>query len=282
MEKRSLFYAFLVSLGMILLLLGLCVGVLAASDPQRRVLAVGAVGSWLHSTLVNAGTGLIIVAVVAFMMHRWGISEAGKGSGDAALRNAGIGDVMSNWILERPSNSFYNLVRDAQILQVAGVTLYTTFIGCEWFPKALAERIKDPRKTTQILLLNPDGNELRRREAESAGRRIKDRSKAAVDQVIAGLELAGVGASDNGDHFRSFDHAPTVNFLRFDNLAYAVLLMHGDGGISPALQLTADGLLFERYLRHFANLWADTDRASTPTSRILISAQHASDKASTV
>lgn len=254
--KRKLFYSLLLVIALLLIATAFLLAPVAANglaSPTR----VGA-GTWMNRTLVNIGSGLIILVILALIVRWYLITETNEFRFQDELRLAGITRIRQNWTDERPaSNELFEMFTHAEIVQILCVTFYRSLIGFDWFPIELTKRLKDPGKTTQILLLEPTGNEMQRRETENKGTRLQRRGKMSRDQVRQGL--SGAGVADEKQILRFFDHAPAANIVRFDDRIYVVLLLHGQGGRSPALEATAGGWVFKRYIQHFTDAWRDTE-----------------------
>ena len=239
------------------MLAALLIAIIATSN-NNEVTYIAA-GSWLNNVLINVGSGLIIVVFLAILVNWFHIPNADEIEGQEELSRAGVRRLIDDWLRERPTTmELHDMFKNARDVQLLGVSLHNSLIGFEWFSRELARRLTDDTKSTQILLLDPNGNEIQRREAEGGGRRLKGKALSSRDQIQDGLLKAEF--SDSHAILRFFDHAPTANLLRFDDSAYVVLLMYGRGGQSPALELRSGGWLFEAYMRHFEAMWRDQDR----------------------
>lgn len=263
-DKQRLFYAFLVASALFILVTGLFFGLLAITESQTKSLAFVAIGTWFNNTLINVGAGIVIIVALSLMTRLFHIPDKNDDNPNVA---AGVREICSDWIRDKPSHErFQRLFREADIVQVVGVTLNHTFISSKWFPEILEARIKG-KKTTQFLLLSPEGEELARREKEGSGRRLKKRAEESRDQILDGLKKAGISAPDEQREFlRYYNFAPPANVLRFGDTIYVVLFMYGLGDKSPAFELSRDGWLFDNYADHFRRMWIDAECNSVALS----------------
>jgi hypothetical protein len=227
--------------------------VLAAVGLSEAI--AGQVQEWGSGLLLNAGCGLLTIAVVSLLMRFYQLPEQAYPPLD--FRKSGIRRLVQDWVPSgKPSPELLEeLFTQADTVEVAGVTLFNSFIGADWFAKRLANRIRDPEKTTRLLMLDPDGTEIRRREAERTGRTIKSRAESSRSKIREALAQSGVSDTAHSQFVRHFDYAPSVNWLRFGDTAYVVLLMYGRGGLSPAVELESDGWLFKKFAQQFASMW---------------------------
>jgi len=206
-----------------------------------------ALWSWSVQAATNVGAAVLTVCLISFLDSR----QSGR-----KRVSESVSQILSDWAIERPTPQFKSLMQEARTVQICGVCLYRSLVGHEWFVEALAARVRDPQRKTEILLMDPDCMEIKRREKEGRGRNLVSRTRDAIADVNTALDRAGISGETRDKFFRLYDYSPTVDFLRFDDIAYVVLLVYGRGAESPALQLTnPHSPLFLAYVSHFEGMW---------------------------
>ena len=220
-------------------------------------------GRWLSQAGLEVAGGILVLLIVWLLLAKLGLSDADAASRTPVSGEAGIQAVVENWVMKKPRQEFLREVfSQSDQVEIIGVTLFNTLIGNDWFPEELGRRLKDRGKQTRFLMLDPDGSELKRREAEGQGRVLKERVQQAHERIQEGLEAGGVAKSDYRSHYRLFDHAPMGNWLRFGQMGYLVVLMPRRGGLSPGLELSDEGFLFSECVKQFRSMWDDAGRGA--------------------
>jgi hypothetical protein len=212
---------------------------------------------WISNLLMNVSAGIIIIAIVAGLIRWFNVPEREE---SALAHSLGVLQAYPEWINSCPNGDFFREVFTAATeVGLMGVTLHNTIVHHDWFPRELQRRVS-AKKKTRFLFLDPDGQEISRRENEGSGRELKGRAHKTRDRIHAGLDLAQINENERTNIMRHFDFTPAVNWLRFGDTAYVVLLMYAKGGLSPALKLDSKGLLFKKYQSQFEDTWNAKDQ----------------------
>lgn len=251
-DKRNLYCWLLGIFAALLLVLGLCAGLIVVGQKPgtyARVL------DWASGVTINLGAGVVIVLLTMLAIRAFHIPEKDETGTLLLLQSSGIEHIYQNWIRDKPANDrLYHLFSEARVINIIGVTLSNTLISAEWFAPLLAARIRDPEKTTQILMLDPTGNEVGQTD-HGWTRDVGTRAAMSAAQIDEGFRLAQCAQENHSKFLKLFDYHPSCNYIRFDDTAFVVLLMHGQGGQAPGLQLRASGWLFDVYKSHFELMW---------------------------
>jgi len=171
----------------------------------------------------------------------------------------GVEQVYPKWLRRIPHGRIRSQFVQSDKVEVLGVSLYNSLIHDSHFETDLIKRLKDTTKRTRFLLLQEDGDEINRRNAEprsSEGPSILDRNKSSHIAVKSALQKSRNGHSR--DVLRSFDYSPPVTFMRFDKEAYVVFLSNR-GGYSPAARVRSGSLLYKNYEELFDFIWNRSD-----------------------
>jgi len=252
-DKRRLYFWLLGSVATLVLVTGLCLGMLAVGAKSALL---SQILDWARSIFINLGAGVVVVLLTLLAMRSFHIPEMDETETVAALKVSGIDSLYRNWVRDKPATDFfYNLFKDAREVEVIGVTLNNTLIGTEWFVPLFAARISDPQKTTRFIVLNPNGQEVERREREGVDHGVSKRAAISALHIEEGFRLAQCVDKEKDRFLHFFDYAPPFNYMRFDNIAIVILSMHRKGGQFPGLKLSATGWLFDLYRNHFDSVW---------------------------
>jgi hypothetical protein len=212
---------------------------------------------WISNLLMNVSAGIIIIAIVAGLIRWFNVPEREESAVAHAL---GVWTAYPEWISNCPDGDFFREVFTAATeVELMGVTLHNTIVHHDWFEKELERRLS-AKKKTRFLFLDPNGQEISRREKEGSGRELLERALKTRGIIHRGLDLAQINDNERTNIVRHFDFTPAVNWLRFGDTAYVVLLMYAKGGLSPALKLDSKGLLFQKYQIQFEDIWKAKDQ----------------------
>jgi len=163
-DKRRLYFWLLGSAATLVLVTGLCLGMLAVG---AKPALLSQILDWARNILINLGAGVVVVLLTLLALRSFHIPEMDETEAVASLKISGIDSLYKNWVRDKPATDFfYNLFKDAREVEVIGVTLNNTLIGTEWFVPLFAARIRDPQKITHFIILDPNGQEVERRERE--------------------------------------------------------------------------------------------------------------------
>ena len=167
-DTRRFFWTVLISLGISTLLLAFALGILAASGYTPK--SIMKIQEWGANLLLNFACGLLLIGLVGLLMRWYQVPENSSSEWYDTLHEAGVRRILPDWVQHKPTEEFFREVfSQADTVEIIGVTLTNTLVGFSWFQEELAKRIQAKRKTTRLLFLKPDGDEIRRRESEGRG-----------------------------------------------------------------------------------------------------------------
>ncbi len=173
-----------------------------------------------------------------------------------------VARLFEKWSTDLPDQkALTKQFADAKVVEIYGITFFNALIVSDEFPDILKQRLQDPNKTTRILLMDPNGEEIKRRNANSLpGRDLQAKAKRWHEI----LDPIAREYSSKKFYF-TFDYATTFAMLRFDDIAYVNLQLLTKCGSSPGLEVQENGWLFPHYKAEFERAWMPfVSPASTP------------------
>lgn len=245
---------------------------------QRNVLygltllafAVGATFEWIDGDSLSGAVRNAIIGLSASLLAATLIAAY------VEWTSLGIERYLQEWRDEQPN--LREEFRQAKIVDICAVTFWNSLFGEEWFKEAFRERIvariEGKDQETRILILQPDGIEITRRQKEGRPPEEKpsliERNRLAVGKLCDVLKEEKV--KHTSSFLRYFDYSPGVNWMRVDDKGYLILLAYGKrgvhrGGFSPCLllQKSRSGggpTLFDVYNKNFLGMWEQADPSS--------------------
>jgi hypothetical protein len=206
------------------------------------------------SILENLACGLFLTGCVAFVLKifHFGTPPAPESERNT-LFTSRVARLFEKWSEDIPdSATLSKLFADSKVVEMFGITFYNALIDAEEFPNYLRQRLSDPKKTTRILLLDPAGNEIKRRSAAHPERNILERAKLSheiIAQVAKDFPKKKV--------YFTFDYASTFTMLRFDKVVFVNLQLLAKCASSPGLEVQENGWLFAHYKAEFDHAWQE-------------------------
>jgi hypothetical protein len=207
----------------------------------------------IDSFLVNIVCGIILtvsVYLVLTIFHFRNVPPAD--SEDQVFFNSRVARLFEKWSEDLPDpTSLSKLFAEAKVVEIYGITFFNRLIDTEEFPNNLRKRLEDSKKTTQILLLDPTGSEMKRRIEKSLPERDLAGRARRCHEILEPIAKE----FPEKKFYLTFDNATTFAMLRFDDKAYVNLQLLAKCESSPGLEVLENGWLFPHYTAEFKIAW---------------------------
>ena len=211
---------------------------LAKSDPHEKVF-------YVHLTL-ELSVGFLTFAAISWLIAYY-----------ARLTNPlGIVREFPRWLEDRPKNLIKRQFEECDRVHIIAVTLWRTLFDEPWFEEAFVKRIK-AGKITRILILQPGGREIKRRQAQfrpNDERDLEGKNTKSNKKLVDIIEKSTNAPVEQ--FLKKYDYSPGMNWIRLGDTGYVVLLREL-GGHSPGVAVSKAGLLFDHYEQVFEFMWSD-------------------------
>jgi hypothetical protein len=206
------------------------------------------------SVVEDLACGLFLAGCVAFVIKIFHFENAPAPDLEKnAIFTSRVARLFEKWSEDIPDSATLDkLLIESNVVEMFGITFYHKLIEAEEFPQSLRQRLSDTKKTTRILLLDPNGTEMNTRNAAHPTRQILQRAKLSheiLEQVAKDFPKK--------KFYYTFDYASTFTMLRFDKVVFVNLQLLAKCPTSPGLELQESGWLFGHYEAEFDRAWRD-------------------------